>query len=375
MKRKWFFITIALLCVIYYFSGKPTEIADRVIISAIGIDEIDNSYKVTLQIFTPEGGGSDTSVDPSQPNVQLVSGRGETVDRAITSCLTELGGNIFIGQSQIILFGRNIDFSKENELFDYFLSSADSFVNVDCALADNTAEEILQTPISDATLSSQKFPQTLNSAEENGSCIRMSLINLLNALESPQKAFILPIFSVTAENSAESNSEGSDAQQSEETLSSQKLEVTHGAIILNGKAGSEITNQQMGYTATLNGKSNCISLDVNDGEIVYNKEFSIKSREICVDISDNTIFITYNLNMTSKNNEILQNTSNEKNFNVQIEKKLQTYVNEIYSKHSPEIFNVSDIIKRYCPSIYREYSSNMDLLCENIQLIVNVNCT
>ncbi len=43
MKRKWFFITIALLCVIYYFSGKPTENAERVIISAKGNEEIANS--------------------------------------------------------------------------------------------------------------------------------------------------------------------------------------------------------------------------------------------------------------------------------------------------------------------------------------------
>ena len=101
MKRAFFFAAIVFLGLIYYSAGSPMEVADRVMVHAIGIDPVEDGYRVTLQVFSPASGGSETAIDPSQPNVSLVKGEGGSAAEAIHDCESRLGGTFSSGRTAL----------------------------------------------------------------------------------------------------------------------------------------------------------------------------------------------------------------------------------------------------------------------------------
>ena len=368
MKRHVFFIMTALLGIIYFFSGSPTEISDRTMIQAIGIDKTNTGYCVTMQIFSPEGGGNDTAVDASLPNVSIVNGKGNTVYEAVKECYTELGGNVFIGQNQIFLFGKDIDFSKKDEVFGYFLSTSEAFMNVDCAIAENTAEEILKVPISGNAVSSEIFSQMIDTAADNGRCIKTSFIDLIEAMESQSKAIIMPVISKAEESKSDS---------SEETLESVKLQIDNGAVFTDGKYVCEITYEQMGDAAALIGKGNYIFTDVSYRGITYSKTFKVTDREVTAKIENNELLICFDLRVDIKDEKIFANALNNdevsKKALEEIDSKVQSFANEISQKRSAELLNADDYIKRFYPELYKKYKDNLDVLYDKARVIVNID--
>ena len=48
MKRKYYFLIIMLLSVVYFTGTQPPEIADRIMVHAIGIDVEEEGYRCLL---------------------------------------------------------------------------------------------------------------------------------------------------------------------------------------------------------------------------------------------------------------------------------------------------------------------------------------
>ena len=107
MKRYLIWIIILSLSLVFIGNEKSTEIASRALVHAVGIDMDENGYTVTLQIFQSEGAGSDTQIDPSKSNTQVISNTAPTFEEAIMLCENQLGNYIFIGHNQIIVLSRN----------------------------------------------------------------------------------------------------------------------------------------------------------------------------------------------------------------------------------------------------------------------------
>jgi hypothetical protein len=339
-------------------------------IHAIGIDKTDSGYNVTMQLFSPEGGGSETAVDPSKPNVTAVTGSGGTVSEAITSCYSKLGGNIFVGQNQILIFGMNTDFSDTENLFGYFLSSPEAFRNVDCAVAENTAEEILTSAIRGNNVSAEKYPQMIESAAENGRCVRTTLIDLINAVKSEDCAFILPVFSQSSDSGEQDNTSGQEGESGQsgqstesEQLPQETLQIANGAIFLNGKYTSDITYEQMGLAAMLSGRGDYVRTNVTFGEREISKTYKVKSREVSVKSQDGEIVISIICKLSPKDTQMFDKLSDRDETNelgtTLIEEKSQNLADAISNRFSVELLNADDYLKRYYPRLYRKYGSSL----------------
>ena len=281
MKRKYYFLIIMLLSVVYFTGTQPPEIADRIMVHAIGIDIEEEGYRVTMQTFTPESSGSETSIDPSQPNVSIVSDSGRTVGEAIRICFNRLGGNIFIGQNQILLFGRGVDLSQKEDLFGYFLSSSETFLNVDCASAENTAEEILRTPITGNAITSDKYPEMIRSASDNGRCVEVSFTELLDRINSHEKTLVLPTFSLSQQTSSDSEGgESSGCEEKSDKLEERRLKISSGAVYANGKFRAEISAEQMGIYGMICGSGENVHAEISGGGRKYSETYRISSRAV-----------------------------------------------------------------------------------------------
>ena len=100
------FLIIAISAAALFFSANQSyNINDRALVHAIGIDYDKDSdkYKISLQIFKPQGAGSDTSIDPSKTNMQLIKADGKNVSDALNHCQYEYGRELFMGHLQIQL--------------------------------------------------------------------------------------------------------------------------------------------------------------------------------------------------------------------------------------------------------------------------------
>lgn len=377
MKRKYFFLIIMLLGAVYFTNGRPTEIAERIMVHAIGIDKESYGYKVTMQTFTPGASGSETSIDPSEPNVSIVNGSGATVTDAVRGCYSKLGGNVFIGQNQIIIFGHDIDLSQKEDIFGFFLSSSESFLNVDCAAAENTAEEILNIPISGSTVTSEKYPQMIESAAENGRCIKTDFMQLLCGMESHDQSVILPVFSKTSasekkENEQSSGGSGGESQELQEA----ELQIKNGALFVNGKFSAEITYEQMGIAGLLGGGGKYVHTELRSDDRDYSKTYRLRSREVTSEISDGEIIFHINCRVSPKDSEMFSESSQRDESNriatELIEKKSQSFAEDVCEKFTPELLGADAYIKRFYPRLYAKYADDPKPLYDHIRFEINI---
>lgn len=355
MKRKYFFIIIALLVMSYYTSDKPTEIADRIMVHAIGIDVEDSSdtpeYKVTMQVFSPSEGSNDAASDPSMPNVSIVKGRGRDISAAVQDCTAKLGGTVFIGQNRIILFGHDVDFSNKKELFGYFLSSSEAFLNTECAAAEKTAEELLEMPIGNSAISSEQFPQLIQAAKMRGAAIGCSFMELLDSMEKESQSTVLPIITKTSEPSTESDSEKN------KLTSDSGLKIEQGALYMNGKFKDTLSADEMGILSMLRGEGKNVRTDIiYDGmEIV--KTFRLKSREVTPEPSEKDIVFKISCSASPKDDQMFASSKDRNESNRMAEEKIcseaQELADKLTEKYSDELIGGDKFMRRYYPSIYR----------------------
>lgn len=375
MKQRFFFLIIMLLSVVYFSNGTHTEIAERVMVHAIGIDQTDSGYKVTMQIFSPEGSGSETSIDPSLPNVSIVQGSGETVSDAVNSCMNRLGGDIFIGHNQMILFGRNVDLSQRYKLFGFFLSSSEAFLNVDCAAAERTAEEILKIPVTGNTIGSEKYPQMIETSADLGRCIKVTFIDLLDAMETNDKSVILPVFSSTENNTSGNSGGGNDSGGKQEELSQTRLEIKNGAVYVGGKYRAEITDEQMGYAAMINGQGDFVHTEISYKGANFTKTFQIRSRQVNAEVENGEMVFTISCRLAPKDAQMFEEYSDREMSNEKamrsVGEKAQSFADSVCEMYSPEILGADDYIKRFYPEIYRKYKDD-EQLYERVRLKVEI---
>ena len=84
-----------------------TELNEKAIVLAIGIDYEDEIFKTCFQYYNPSGTGGQTLVDNSQPNVLTTKGEGENVYGALEDASFRCGRELMLGVTQLIIIGED----------------------------------------------------------------------------------------------------------------------------------------------------------------------------------------------------------------------------------------------------------------------------
>lgn len=365
MKRAFFFIMIALLGIIYYAAGKPMEIADRVMVHAIGIDETAEGCKVTMQIFSPSDGGSETAIDPSQPNVSLIKGKGGSVSEAVHDCEKKLGGRIFIGQNRIILFGRNTDLSRTDELFGFFLSSSEAYLNTDCAAAESTAEKLLSEPIPSSSISSEKFVMMINSECERGCAVRCSLMQLMEAMGSGEKCVMMPQFSAQQTKSGGKSDNGGEQQPSEKLTAETGIMMGKAAVFRDGRFCREITGEKAGIIGMINGSGSSVYTEAEQGGRRLGKTYRAEARSVSAAEEDGKLVVRIRCSTEPLDEQYFPNSRERAAFNDAAREKLSREAEEtaaeLCAEGLYELLGAEAVLRRYFPALLREKGSAEEL--------------
>lgn len=98
------------------------ELNDLAIVTAIGIDYIDNEYLISAQIMNLQKSEGDKT---SQQAI-LYKGSGITIVQALRNIMMQYPKTIYLGHLELAVLGKDVIEQKTNEIFDYFISSPES---------------------------------------------------------------------------------------------------------------------------------------------------------------------------------------------------------------------------------------------------------
>ena len=140
------------------FSGcvPHTELNEKAIILAIGIDYKDEKYKVTFQYYNPTGIGGRTLVDNSQPNVLTSNGEGENVYAALEDASFRCGRELMLGVTQLIVIGEDAAKYSVNKVMEFSKSFFQSHPDMLVTVAEGEAQELMKVKFSEGIVSTQK---------------------------------------------------------------------------------------------------------------------------------------------------------------------------------------------------------------------------
>lgn len=269
-----------------------TELNEKAIIMAIGIDFEEDIYSVTFQYYSPTGMGGRTLVDNSQPNVLTSSGKGENVYGALEDAAFKCGRELMLGVTQIIIIGEDAAKHSVSKVMEFTKSYFQSHPDMLITVSEGKAEDYLKVKFNEGTVSTEKIKFMLNNAEKNGIVSLPNALDLFKSLQTKQKSGCLPRMRLIDDGK-------SDASQDGKTV-----EIAGGVLIKNGMAVKETDIEVMtgieilcchseSGTVTVEWEGESISVnllnitteikpDFQEGRLIFNAETKAKGRYLIV---------------------------------------------------------------------------------------------
>ncbi len=191
-------LTVIAAAVLLTFTGcsDSTELGNRAIIEAAAVD-YDDGYRISALLFSSGGSGGDT-IDASQENVIRVTGKGETLAKAIDDISLVDGKRIYMSETKLLILGDG--FSKANALDAlrtlYFDMRCSLNMPVCCVENGKSAADIGELRFTEGITSAEKTLSLIENANHMGVSPKTTLLDLL-ADNAGGKTSILPMLSVT----------------------------------------------------------------------------------------------------------------------------------------------------------------------------------
>ena len=192
--KKLFCITLALLMPILLTTGclHSAELNERALVQAMGIDRKNGMYQITLQVFDPQGGGTTTAVDASKVNSQVILVEGQTISEAFLNASLQKGKEVFYGHNKLVIIGESAAREGISAITNFLNSNPDFRPNVDMAVCQGDASEIVSAQISQGLLPALEIQMTLANEEKNGQIFRGRFYQVMQSLSSPDRDPCMP---------------------------------------------------------------------------------------------------------------------------------------------------------------------------------------
>ena len=354
------FIFIAGSFALLYSSSNlhGPDLRRRLLCHAVGIDVEKGEFHITAQIFKPSQPGSDTPVDITQTNVEVLDGRGKTIPQAIADCERQRGKKLFLGHLKLICLGRNVDLSKPRDLFGFCLGDKTVCLETDICFCTDMAQELLQTHMTTEMISTENYINLLDYNAKTSRCARCRLIDLLGEKNENFTALV-PVLEV--------ESKGENGK--EPVVRAEKT-----AVVQNGKPVRTL-DAQRNSEAFLLLKSSVSAVgqaQVSAGpEAVMIEKCGLKKS---MTIKDGKLCFKCSLKVVA---DSLGESGGEKAEQIgkKIEEKLQAAFRESYSgDRAQDIFGLEKQLRFDLPRVYLNYKDNIQQYLSKAKAEIEVVC-
>lgn len=179
-----------------------TDLSDRAIVQGVGVDWADGEYVVTMQVFSPEGSGGQTIVDPANENAKIITCRGATVAQAVAESARDQAKEFYLGHNRIVILGGGTWERPLEETLSYFGNSPDARLDVTLLTTPGKASDILDVGISQTILPAMSIENTVRNAQCSGLSAEVLLVDAVQALTREYRGAVIPVIQpVEKENS------------------------------------------------------------------------------------------------------------------------------------------------------------------------------
>lgn len=265
---------ICLLGLSLFLSGcmGKTNLNERAVVSAVGVDFKDGEYEIALEIF--DGKGQDEG--QSAEKAKVITARGRSVSEAVENAGISLGRSVFLGQNRVVLIGKGLAERGVSGVLTYFDEGGVTLKSSPVAVTDGTAVGLLNKAQA-VGVTSEKLLEILENCEKNGIAPNVLIYEFERDSYFPFDSAVMPIVSLQGgDERDEVTVSGSAVFKGQKMVCDLSREETRGYLWISGKIRKTAIQLPLGEEST--------ALGIERARVKISPEFSGGSQRFRVEI-------------------------------------------------------------------------------------------
>lgn len=182
-------ICTLVLSALLLFGGclERRELKDRTIIEAIGIDRIEDEYRITMERFEPNPNVKDQE---DKGTSDVVTAQGRSISEALEKVTHRHGSEVFLGNSTFVVLGRETAEQGISPVLNFFNAEDSISASIDMVISSSTAEDILDGECAASVL---KVHEIIHEGKRTGIIGQSSLMDVMKRLYSDGASPYIPV--------------------------------------------------------------------------------------------------------------------------------------------------------------------------------------
>lgn len=343
----------------------PAESSRRLVVSAVGVDKIDNQIELSVLMVIPKSSGNIGN------NYQLISQKGKTLAEALEKMGTSIGKHISFAHCEIIITSKAILDENLATYLDFFTRTNNLTSNADLVSADNS-KQILEANISISKEFSLGLKDILTNNKKAVGIDNINVDSFYKSYLSSNNAYLLPYISLEKTSNQSSNTSSSNqgdnensenspsATSTQQTPQNNKQQLAYDGSFCLLKNGRLVETIDKNHTLALN----MINKKVNKGLIqlknVTDKSFN--NADVSLEILDKKIkqnfqfvnnipHLTYDIFLFVKLEEVFAPNFDSKALNTVFDIFGEPTFSKTVDKINSSLANIIDISKKHSVDI------------------------
>ena len=358
----------ALILALIILSGciPHTELDERAIVLAVGIDYEDEEYSVAFQYYNPTGLGGQAPVDNSQPNVLTSSGKGMNVHDAMDDASLKCGKELLLGVAQIIIIGDDAANNSVTDVMEYAKGCFQSHPDMLIAIAEGKAEDYMQVKFSEGIASTQKLKYLLQNAERQGTASLPTALDLFISLQTMQQSACLPRLKLNEDGKSDASEDG------------KSVEISGGVLIKGGKAQEDEDLETMRGLQLLGGRIEKTTLTFEqDGKVLSIGLIGIK-RTVTPAFVDGKLIFQVNMICggryftAPKGISLEEDKQTEQRCAEELEKIMRTAAESTVQKYGADPINLERTVRHSDYKLWEQSKDNWEELLKECEFLFDI---
>lgn len=341
------------------------ELNEIGIVLAMGIDKVEDEYRVTAQVVVPSEVSTKTST--GRTPVILYQENGETVFEALQKITKESPREVYTGHLRMLVLGEDLaeeGIAKSLELLSrYWELRSDFYVAI---AKDKTAEELLNVRTTIENIPANEMFNTLKTPEATSTSTNgFTLDELIASLTSAGKESVLTGILVKGE-----LEKGSNKQNVESITPSVQIKYDDLAVFKKDKLVGWLTERESrGYNAILNKVHNSVTaiscpkggeatLEIiqSDSKMKGNINKGKPEVDVNIKVKGNVEEVECQINLNDQKTIV----ELEKNTEKQLEKTIMLTIETAQKQYKSDIFGFGEAIHRSNPKEWKKIKEQWD---------------
>ena len=343
---------------------KPDNVG---IVHAIGIDKADDGFELSLQVFRVSSAGSQTPIDSSKTNVEIISAKGKTIANAVELCENQLGKEMFFGHNQLLVINKKVD--DIYSCLNYFINNDDAYIGMIVAATEKSSKDIISADISSGTVAAETMKKIFDISKKDGYSIDSRFFKVVSDYIDTDGTMVLPLIEKRSQAIADKSKEsGEPAQDS--------LEIKKAILVNNSKFSKVLDiDEVFGINYFLGG--------IEDADITVNTSYgtesvTLKSIKEKAEVSEKDDGVKIEKNITvGITLEKEESKEHRDEIKQEVEKKVTEYINKAVEKtlkqDLSDVLEITTLIRQRDYNLYKKLTADREEFLKKVSVSAKVN--